>query len=278
MKKRKKPAPKKAPRKRAPVRSKHEIVVRVEQPRQAAPLVVAPSAGELAAPIESGGKYMIPKTWLVEKQIIQIVQRTPPEHVYRRPAKGGGTWSYVTGQYVEKVLNFVFGWNWDFEVVSHGKEGDLVWVLGKLTVKSPKGEAITKTQFGRAEMKFKRGSKEALDFGNDLKAAATDALKKCASMLGIASDIYGKTDYQRETGNEPREAAPPALPPARPADKPVGAPAMKPGEVVGPQGQPVAICADCSEIVDEVVRNFSVKVYGKSLCRVHQKDHKPKPR
>ena len=35
-----------------------------------------------------------------------------------------------------------------------------------------------------------------LDYGNDLKAAATDALKKCASELGIASDIYGSEEFK----------------------------------------------------------------------------------
>ena len=35
-----------------------------------------------------------------------------------------------------------------------------------------------------------------LDYGNDLKAATTDALKKCASELGIASDIYGANEFK----------------------------------------------------------------------------------
>jgi len=37
-----------------------------------------------------------------------------------------------------------------------------------------------------------------VDFGNDMKAAATDALKKCASELGIASDVYGTAEYAEE--------------------------------------------------------------------------------
>ena len=32
--------------------------------------------------------------------------------------------------------------------------------------------------------------------GNDLKAATTDALKKCASELGIASDIYAPNEFK----------------------------------------------------------------------------------
>jgi len=134
---------------------------------------------------------------LTKEQLLYILQRTPKNHIYRRPAKGGGEWEYVTGVYVKKVLNFVFGWLWDFEIKEHGREGDLVWVLGRLTIKDKKGNPmIVKEQFGRADIKFKRGSKIPLDFGNDLKAAATDALKKCASELGIASDVYGKNEFK----------------------------------------------------------------------------------
>jgi len=129
------------------------------------------------------------------KQILHIMQKTPKNHVYSRPSKGGGRWDYVTGVYVKKVLNFAFGWQWDFEIKDHGREGNLVWVLGRLTCHLSGDRKIIKEQFGRADVKTKKGSSEPLDFGNDLKAAATDALKKCAAELGIASDIYGKEEF-----------------------------------------------------------------------------------
>jgi len=137
------------------------------------------------------------KAPLTLKQLMAVIQKTPAQHIYRRPAKGGGQWEYVTGVYVKKVLNYVFGWMWDFEIKEHGREDGLVWVLGRLTINDGKGnKKIVKEQFGRADIKFKRGTKEPLDFGNDLKAAATDALKKCAAELGIASDIYGKEEFK----------------------------------------------------------------------------------
>lgn len=129
------------------------------------------------------------------KQILHIMQKTPKDHIYSRPAKGGGRWDYVTGVYVKKVLNYAFGWQWDFEIKDHGREGNLVWVLGRLTCRLSGDRQIIKEQFGRADIKTKKGSNEPLDFGNDLKAATTDALKKCASELGIASDIYGKEEF-----------------------------------------------------------------------------------
>lgn len=145
------------------------------------------------------------KSGITNEQKIWLLQRTPKDHVYTRPAKGGGTWNYVTGIYVQKVLNFVFNWNWDFEVVQEWEQPRMadkptsVICKGKLTVKTVKNKVehtITKTQYGRADVKYKKGSEEPLDIGNDYKAAATDALKKCASMLGIASDVYGGDEFK----------------------------------------------------------------------------------
>jgi len=138
---------------------------------------------------------------ITNAQFLHIAQSTPKEHIYSRPAKGGGTWDYVTGVYVKKVLNFAFGWQWSFEVKDHGKEEDLIWVLGKLTIFPGTDKQIVKEQFGRADAKKKKTG-GFLDYGNDLKAATTDALKKCASELGIASDIYGAEEFKNINKSE----------------------------------------------------------------------------
>jgi hypothetical protein len=136
-------------------------------------------------------------TFVSEKQLAFLLGKTPAQHIYERPAKGGGKWSYVTGVYVTKVLNYVFGWNWSFQIIDKGREGNLVWVQGRLSILDNEGKVrMVKEQFGRADIKFKKDSKEALDYGNDLKAASTDALKKCASELGIAGDVYGKNEFK----------------------------------------------------------------------------------
>lgn len=178
---------------KSPLKSFHEVVIKVENALAAKEELMAAT---FTQPIMENNHFTITKSWVSEKQVLRMLQRTPKEHVFTRAAKGGGTWEYVTGTYMEKVLNFVFGWNWDFQILSHGREGDQVWVHGKLTVKDDHGHSISKEQFGRADIKFKSGTKTMMDFGNDLKAAATDALKKCASQFGIASDIYGKTEFK----------------------------------------------------------------------------------
>jgi len=146
---------------------------------------------------EEEQKLTIQETDISNDQILHIMQRTPAKHIYRRKGKGGKNFDYVTGVYVKKVLNYAFGWMWDFEVREHGREDNMVWVLGRLSVKDKKGNIkIVKEQFGRADVKMLRTGKGAVDFGNDLKAATTDALKKCASELGIASDIYGGNEFK----------------------------------------------------------------------------------
>ena len=99
----------------------------------------------------------------------------------------------------------MFGWDWDFEIIEHKFDLQVrqAYVLGKLTVRTG-GKEIKKMQFGRVDVKFKTewvdGKKQStntpLDIGNDLKAAATDCLKKCASELGIASDIYAPNEFK----------------------------------------------------------------------------------
>ena len=155
---------------------------------------------------------------LNKDQLNFLFKPTPKSHIYERPAKGGGKWQYVTGTYFKKVLNLMFGWNWDFEIMDEivNLEAAQVIIKGRLTVRT--GNAtIVRMQYGRQDLKFKndylkddagnnvldangRAKKFKttipLDLGNDLKGAATDALKKCASELGIASDVYAPKEYK----------------------------------------------------------------------------------
>jgi hypothetical protein len=157
---------------------------------------------------------------LNENQIQKIWNSTPEKFKYSRPAKGGGNWTYIKSSYVRKVLDSVFGFNWSFDIETSLSEAfeiakitKMCVVKGKLTcrVKSDgQWVDLCKTQFGRAEVKFKmmgtgqdrRIAKDEndmpilLDFGNDMKAATSDALKKCASLFGIGADVYEAGEFQ----------------------------------------------------------------------------------
>lgn len=140
-----------------------------------------------------------------QNQIQKIFNSTPNRYKYERPAKGGGNWTYIKSSYVRKVLDGVFGFNWNFDIETTLSEAfeiakltKVCVVKGTLTGKvSVDGEwlEIRKTQFGRSEVKFKRDSTEPLDFGNDMKAATSDCLKKCASLFGIGADVYEAGEF-----------------------------------------------------------------------------------
>lgn len=137
---------------------------------------------------------------LATAQIQKFFSVTPKDKIKTRPAKGGGEWNYVSGSYVTQVLNSLFGFNWSFEVLTSMQEalatantGSVV-VQGRLKVKIG-DQWITKEQYGRKEVAYKKGTRDPLDFGNDMKAAATDAKKKCASELGLFADVYSQEDF-----------------------------------------------------------------------------------
>ena len=139
---------------------------------------------------------------LTTKQLQFLMAKTPAKYRREKPAKGGGKLTYVSGGYITKVLNLMFGFQWSFEIVSHEFDLDIghVVVKGRLTVPMNGGDVV-KEQFGRADIKFYKsatlddGRRKPLDIGNDLKAAGTDAMKKCASLLGIAADVYNAHEF-----------------------------------------------------------------------------------
>ena len=128
---------------------------------------------------------------LNEAQRSIMEQRTPGNAIRTRRGKGGKEFRYVTHAHVTRTLNTAFGWAWDFEVLDTrifpDDQPQEVFVRGRLTVRTKSG-VIVKEQFGSASVK--RSGKQIISLGDDLKAASSDALKKCASLLGLALDLY----------------------------------------------------------------------------------------
>ncbi|MFQ6089995.1 MAG: Rad52/Rad22 family DNA repair protein [Candidatus Bipolaricaulia bacterium] len=128
-------------------------------------------------------------TVFTEEQVNFLLQRTPEKAIRQRKGRGGKMLTYITQQYVTRLLNKVFGFNWDFDVLWEQIGKREVIVKGRLTVRANDIE-ISKTQFGGAEIKRYKENGQPLSVADDLKAAASDALKKCASLLGIGLDLY----------------------------------------------------------------------------------------
>lgn len=148
-----------------------------------------------------GGRFSLTISPFSDAQVLRLFARTPKQYIKKRPAKGGGEWEYVSGAYMQKVLNYVFGFLWNFEVIKAWEAGFQVVTHGRLTINylDSNGDVkvlIFKDQFGRADIKYKKDTQIPLDLGNDYKASATDCFKKCASQLGIAGDIYAKEEFR----------------------------------------------------------------------------------
>lgn len=149
-------------------------------------------------------KSMLERLGIVDnkERALFLTQKTPKSAIFSRKGKAGQTWNYVKGDYVKQVLNAVFSFQWDFELTPI-KDGELyqmssrqILVVGKLTIRDQNGVArIIKMGIGKKDVMYKKdtaGSPSAypLDLGNDIKAAETDALKRCATGLGIGLDLY----------------------------------------------------------------------------------------
>ena len=125
-----------------------------------------------------------------------LTQRTPPNVIRYRPGPSGKILSYVEHAWVTEQLNLAFAWQWSWEVLEwkllpNADEPTEAFVLGRLTIHAKTD--IVKTQFGSSDIKRDRNGK-ILSIGDDLKAASSDALKKCASLLGLALDLYKSED------------------------------------------------------------------------------------
>jgi len=147
----------------------------------------------------------------------------PFEAAQIRQRKGrNGVLDYVEGHNVVARLNEALDGAWSFEVTHHEVREDEVLVLGKLSA-----DGIVKMQFGVSQVTREKGSKALVSLGDDLKAAATDALKKCATFFGVGLHLYGgrplngraAAPWPAASGNgagprPPRSAGPRPAPPA----------------------------------------------------------------
>jgi len=91
--------------------------------------------------------------------------------------------SYVDGSYMTRCLNYAFLFDWSFEVPETRQDEDQFTALGVLTA-NVDGRTVIKSQWGSQRINT------GMELGDALKGATTDALKKCASLFGIAADVY----------------------------------------------------------------------------------------
>jgi len=107
------------------------------------------------------------------------------KEIKTRKGNFGSMIDYVDVQLIIQRLNDAFDSKWDFDVIEHEIKETEVIVLGKLCA-----EGVHKYQFGSNKITVSKAG-DVISIGDDLKAATSDSLKKCASMFGVALHIYG---------------------------------------------------------------------------------------
>jgi hypothetical protein len=140
----------------------------------------------------------------------------------------------VEGHSVIQRLNEALEGAWSFEIVHHEIREEEVVVIGRLTA-----EGITKMAFGGSQVTRERESGALISISDDLKAASTDAMKKCATLLGVGLHLYaekalpGRGAVARGPAAPPRPPAAPSAPARTPTNGTRPTPAGEPGN-----GQP----------------------------------------
>lgn len=120
-----------------------------------------------------------------------------PDLVKQREGQNGKMLSYVETHTVIARLNEGCD-AWSFEVVQHHVYKTEVVVIAKLLA-----DGLIKMAFGGAAITIDRNGK-AVSLADDLKAAASDALKKCASLLGVGLELYGARQAAKPAPPTPR--------------------------------------------------------------------------
>lgn len=144
----------------------------------------------MAEVLSSEAKFYTP---LSDAQRAALSRPTPEAAIRSRPGGGGKSYKFVRSDWVVRQLNKIFGHNWSWEILETKllptPEDPLeVVVIGRLTVHAQAEETIVKQQYGGVQIKRSRDG-QILSLASDLKSASSDALKKCATLLGLALDV-----------------------------------------------------------------------------------------
>lgn len=160
----------------------------------------------------------------------------------------GKNFNYIEGSTVIRLLNEAFGFSWSFEITDekwveaepkavydgwgknkkpkldsdgnqvYEKQAPIFQVKGRLTIPG----LCVKEQYGTKIVLGGSSEQEGV-----AKSAATDALKKCATMLGVALDLYDGDIFEEEpaTVTEPQLESYQSYKASAPAKEPTPPPA-----------------------------------------------------
>lgn len=110
-----------------------------------------------------------------------------PNQIKQREGRGGKMLDYLETHAIITRLNEAFDGAWSFDVMENRILDNEVVVHGRLTAGT-----TSKSQFGSSEVVRRKNDGEPVSIGDDLKSAASDALKKCATLFGVGLELYHK--------------------------------------------------------------------------------------
>jgi len=182
----------------------------------------------------------------------------PPEQVRQRQGNFGNTLDYVEAHAVIQRLNDALDSAWSFEILEHHvmKEINEVLVLGKLST-----NGISKCQFGSSSITRTKQGGEVISLADDLKAAATDSLKKCASMLGVGLHLYGG----KHNGDNDQERS-------RKNVTPIRRDQDTPNRISAKQHQYIISMAQTQGRTIRELNDYCLKVFGTGFDFISRKD------
>ena len=122
------------------------------------------------------------------KRLIAVMS-TDKQYIRTKKGRSGRDEQYVTISYVIHCLNFVSGFEWSVTVDKIEERSNEIIADVTLSIKI-NGQWINKSHTGNNIINKKQDG-TTISIGDDRKSAISDAIKKAASLLGVAADVYG---------------------------------------------------------------------------------------
>lgn len=165
--------------------------------------------GESESPENGRGKVMYCKHILsvfraVKRGAVSL-EKSPTAAILEYPFAPSqilkkGNLDYVEGAAITQRMNDALGFeNWSFSICDVKQVEEEIIVRGRLTIYA-NGRKIIKEQFGGATFTRTRDGGEIVSRADTTKAAATDCVKKCATLCGVGLHLYSEGNrYQSFT-------------------------------------------------------------------------------
>lgn len=114
-----------------------------------------------------------------------LTRHFEPEQVLQRKGRSGKTLDYIGTHHIIERLNEAFEGGWSFRILNREVMDDEVVVHGQVAAMG-----IAHQQYGSSAITRDKQTGMPISIGDDLKAAASDCLKKCATQFGVGLYLY----------------------------------------------------------------------------------------